>query len=265
MPDLYLQALMHGEISEKRQIKPALKKAEKNRFEIEIEKEIEAHVNSLQFEDEGTTKNLLTSPEMKRARIREELREQSKLSELSHFIEDAMDLLIGERSNYLSEENSEIIKNDFKKINESLNTIDLSVLIDQNTQPMFSLSDSTIELIFKIALTKFDQTEYSDSLSLFILLTTLIPEEPNYWYKAGILAHKCTNYELANRLYAAAISLDDLFVAPRIFSIDCYLKQEMKLEAEAAYEKVLKISEIIEIDETWNELLSDYKNVFKKT
>ncbi|MBA2728077.1 MAG: hypothetical protein H0U49_07895, partial [Parachlamydiaceae bacterium] len=93
MPDLYMQALMQGK-SIKKNTESAISN-EKNRFELQTEKEIETFAASLSF-DEDPTQSHLTNPEMKRAKVIAELKEQAKLTELSSFVEDAFKILASE-------------------------------------------------------------------------------------------------------------------------------------------------------------------------
>jgi len=113
-----------------------------------------------------------------------------------------------------------------------------------------------IEAIFKIAIHKYSESLYADSLSLFVLLSTLIPENPDFWYRAGMMAQKEQNYELAVRLYQAAITIDSSLMAPWVFIIDCYLQLKLKSEAQKAYAQAIKMYTDNQADESWKKLLA---------
>lgn len=263
MPDLYLQALMQGQVLKKSAKAESL--AEKNRFQIETEKQIDAYIASLPEDEHEFSPNQLISPEIKRLRLKEELKEEAKLSELSQFVITAFQIIVTEGSSYLSAEESKTLMHDFEQGNEALENIDLSIPQNENFQTLLHLSDSTIESILKIAIAKFNDKQYSSSLSLFILLATLIPENPDYWHRAGVVAQTTENYALATRLYQAAIGIDNTMVSPHVFLVDCYLKQGMPEEADTIYKEAIKICEDTNVDPSWKVMLSQYQILLKKS
>lgn len=263
MPDLYLQALMQGEIL-KKSIGSAAKE-KKNRFERATDKAIDAYIEKLTFDESDPSVNKFSSPEMQRTQIGAELREQAKASELSQFIEQAFKISTSEGENYLGKEKYELMNEEFASGYDALLEIDLNTIPTENFQSLLHFNESTIDSIFEIAVAKFNELQYPDSLALFILLTTLNSENPDFWHRAGILAQKCENYELAARLYKAAMAIDPSLLGPWVFSIDCYLKQEMKSEALAVYTEAIKIGNASEIDNEWKEMLSAYTTIFNKS
>lgn len=263
MPDLYLQALMQGEIL-KKSVASAVKE-KKNRFELETDKAIDAHLATLAFDQQDPSFDKFTTPEMKKARIRAELREQAKISELSQFIEQAFNILTSQGEKYLAKEKFELLNEDFAAGHEALEKIDLNIIPSENFQSLLHFSELTINSIFEMAVAKFNELQYPDSLALFILLNTLNPENADFWLRAGILAQKCENYELAIRLYSAAEAIDPSLLGPWVFSIDCYLKQDLKPEAQTAYAEAMKIGEASPIDDEWKEMLSAYNLIIKES
>lgn len=257
--DIYLQELMNGRIQQKDNVTKNSNKRTKNRFEIEIDKEIEAHISSLSFDEDPNTIQLI-SKEMRHARIRAELREQARLPELSKHLDSAFKILNGDAQKYLFEEEAHALNKDLKEAENALDKIDLNST-STNYKSFLDLKDSTIDSIFKIAVEKFNRLEYSESLSLFVLLATLIPENSDYWFRSGILASKCQNYELALRFYTAARSLDNTLIEPLVFSIECLIKQNMKEEAKHSISELENIIKDQSSGATkdWNEILSYYK------
>jgi tetratricopeptide (TPR) repeat protein len=261
MTDLYLQAMMQGETL-KKSISNVSNSDNKNRFDKELEKEIDAYIASLPEEETNSELNKLTSPAMKRARIKTELIEQAKLSELSEYIDSAFKILKNEAKNYLDKENLETLNQDFANGSEILEEIDLNFPQTENFKSLLQFSDSTIESIVQIGLAKYRESQFIQGLSLFILLATLIPENPNFWHRAGIFAHKCENYELATKFYSAAASLDPFLIAPWAFMVDCYLKREMKPEAKVANEEAMNLYKASH-DESWKEFLLENELILK--
>lgn len=251
MPDLYLQDLLRDEVGKKQ---PEKKK--KDRFEIEIENQVEEYIKSISFDEEDPSKNLLMAPEVRRAKMKMELIQEAKCSKLSSYVESAIAILRSEGKNYLDEEKYMLMNKTFENAYIILNKIDLTPPFIDNFQTLLEFSDDTIESIFNIAVIKHRELKYEDSLSLFILLLTLIPENSDYWYRAGMVAYECKKYELALDFYSVVSSLDPLFIAPWIFSSECYLKLNSQVQAKSACEEAIKISAVSEIDDPWKEALS---------
>lgn len=237
-------------------------KEKKSRFDLETEKSIDAYIATLDF-DKDDPQNQFTTPELKREKMKTELQEQAKLSELSAFIETAFEILTSQEEKYLEAEQFEIMYADFDKGNDALEETKLNSP-HANFQAILHFSDSTIDSIFKIAVAKFIESQLSDSLSLFVLLATLVPENPDYWLRAGILAHRSENFELATRLYSTTTALDPTLVNPLLFSIDCYLKRGMKPDAIGAYTELMKLNDDSLIDDASKEMLSKYEIILKK-
>lgn len=264
MPDLYLQALMTGQIQKSSEGVTSSKKT-KNKFEVEAEKQIEAYIQTLSFDEGNPFQNQFLTSAMQRARIKEELKEQAKLSELSSFITTSFKILITEGKTYLESKHWESMYEDLVQADDALNKTELPSLSTKNFKMLLRFTDSTITSIFTIAVAKFDETQYSNSLALFILLATLVPENSDFWSRSGMLAHECQYYEMAIRFFTAAQALDDSLLIPCLFSIDCYLKLNMQQEAEAAYAKAIAISATSPIDPFLQETLDQLHLILKKS
>lgn len=264
MPDLHLQALIQGQIKNRSSEITHAKKA-KDKFEIETERQIEEYIKTLSFEEDDPSIIHVITPAMQRAKIKEELKEEVKLKELSSHIASAFKIITTEGHRYLDAAHIAALNDDFAQAENALDEMDLNSPPRENFQMAMHFTESTIESIFTIAIAKFDEAQYSSSLSLFILLSTLIPENADYWCRAGILALECQNYELAIRLFSATTALDPSLIVPWIFSADCYLKLNLPREAEAAYAEAIKISETSQIDPFLEETLSQLKSVLKQS
>ncbi len=257
MADLYLQAIMQGKIIKKNsEYYPSLP-LKKNRFEIEIEKEIESRLINLIDEDPSHHK--FNSPEIKKAKLKAQLLEDAKLSELSQFIDFAFNILATQSVKYLKQAQVEILMNDLALGDQILDEIDLNSVPSANFQTLLHFSDITVESMLKIAYAKFQELQLFDSLTLFVLLAILAPENSNYWLCAGILAQQSENYELANRLYHAAITTDPKLASAWFFSMECYLNRDMQLEAKTAYEELKRISDSFPLEEPLQEMLTEYE------
>lgn len=259
--DPYLSALMHGEVSSKKSIEKP--KQAKNRFEIQIEKEIDAYLDTLEDEEKDSLQNQLVPPAMKRARLRTKLREEAQLSELSGFITTAIKILTSKGKNYLDADQAELLQHDLDQAESYLDEIDLNLSTDKNLRELLHISDGTVESIFKIAQEYYNASSFPESLALFIFLATLIPENADYWYRSGILAQQRNHFDLAIRLHQAALTLDPSLIGPRIFSIDCYLNSGKQQEAEAVYKEAKSICETSPVEDFWKDLLSKQEAILK--
>lgn len=253
--------MMEGQILQKNVTKNALhpKTKSKDRFQIESDKQIELILKSLSFDDEDPSHNQYMTPEMKCAKKREELREEAGPSELANYVESSFRILSAEGRNYLTVEEYESMSQAFAHAHEILDEINLDVPFTENFQTILHFNNSIIEYIFKIAVEKYKELQYQDSLSIFILLFMLVPENPDYLYRAALVARECKKYELASRFFSATSSIDPLLIAPWIFSTECYLKQNLEAEAQASYAEAIKISETSQIDDEWKNALSSLK------
>lgn len=254
MRDLYLEAMLHGEIPTKRVAITSPKKVEKTRFEVAIDKNIEQILNCFTFDDGPPGQIQLISPQMKRKKAEDELRESFKNSELDEFIETAMTTLIDEGREYLESATYEEMVADFKAATAELNQLNLDEDLPDDLNKILHISAKTIEAIYKIALAKFEEEKYAPALALFVLLTLLQPEDFDYWYRTGIIAQLCQNYKWAVNAYENAAICHPESIGARLFATECHLALNQRPEAEAEYAEAKKISETISLEENWREI-----------
>jgi tetratricopeptide (TPR) repeat protein len=153
---------------------------------------------------------------------------------------------------------------DFIKGSEILADFDFKTPVNEGFQTLLEFSDSTIQSILTVTKAKYLEESYADSLALFVLLTALVPQDPTYWYRAGISAHRCQNYPLALKFYQEAIGLDPNLIGAWVFSVECYLKSDLRTEAEAAYLEAKRVGEMPEIDASWKEMLDQMQMLLKR-
>lgn len=259
MPDPYLYAMMHGR---KSAVPPA---KIKDSFELEIEKNINEYIESLHI-DEEYAQNLYVTPEMKKAQIRTEIETSMKVSELENYIAEAFKILIVEGRDYLENE-------PFLEMEEQIKSIGAKLDADQSSTETFQsslkISNSVMTSILRIAVAKYEATDYPKSLSILILLSVLNSRNPDYWYRLGVVAQKCENYELALQALNNALDLrPDLFEA-YLFASECYLFMNQTESAKIYFEKgkELVLANLYEEDaheEMWGELISELEMVLYK-
>lgn len=261
MRDPYLEAMMRGEVAA-RGTTPVPKKGEKNRFEIAIDKNIDQILNYFSF-DGAPGRIELNSPLMKRKKAEAELREAFKNSQLDPFIETAVPTLIDEGKQYLESAVYQEMVADITDATERLDQLDLEETPD-DLNAILNFSAETIAAIFKIALAKFEEERYFTSLALFVLLTLLQLEDYDYWYRTGIIAQLCQNYNLAIQAYRNATACYPKSIGARLFAAECYLALNQQQEAVLEYEEAKKISEIMALEENWREILNSIGTTLRK-
>lgn len=230
MTDLYLQAMMHG-------ILPGKTKNATDAWDLELGRMIDEELKNEPIDPNQDPFDTLQS---KKAKLKLEYEEALKFSELSKHIERALSIL--------SEESA---------LMTALSKLQHSDALDetQDFQDILKIDNKTLDSIAQIGQESFSQGLIADSLALFTLLTTLSPENAEYWYRAGISAEAQEHYDLAIKLYQSTITLNPDLIGPKIFLIDCYLEGKKLNEAENAYNLAKTQSESEGIDSAWGELL----------
>lgn len=250
----FYQSMMHGEVPSNQ--KGKLKKKEGNgNSEDVIDKEIDAYVDAMEIEEEDQSHPALQSQQMKRAAIKQEIREAIKLSGLNEQIILAITILNSEGIKYLSGEANQVLQEDLVEAATRLAHVGVEEAANINLQTLAHISDESIQSIVRLALAKFTEGRYNDCLALFSLLTLLNPAYWEYWFRLGIVAQKCENDELASRAFAATLELNPNNIGARIFAAQCFIKRKMIDEAKAEIDAAKKLSEEEGVDQMWRDLL----------
>lgn len=260
MDPLYLQAMMHGEHVTKRST-PLKNLQEKDRFEIALEKQIDDYVDAMEFEEDPNHKNLL-SPTQRREKVKMEMKTAAKMQELLNHLNAAIKLILSKESTNLPSEMSDKLIADFTAALAKIKNTNPNEP-DANLYTIIEISKESLEAIAVVAINKFSQGLYSDCLSLFTLLSVLIPGYAEYWFRLGIAAHKLNNIELAQKAYETASQLDSKLIGAKLFNAECYLQRHLAPEAEA---ELTAAKEIVgqyknDIDKIWLDLLPKIENL----
>lgn len=254
MYDPYLDALMHGEIIPSKKV-AAIPKQEKSKFDLSIENHINKYIDSLNLEIEYG-RNPLTSPAMKRAQLREELKAALKMPEFEKFLSEAFNALLTNHHHYLQPEICNQMGQEFHGIEEEIEKIDFNEPPDENYQTLFKISDAVMDGILTIAKAKYNEQEYALSLAIFTLLTSLNAGNYDYWYRLGITAQKCENYPLALKAYDIALEMSPDLIGALLFSCECHIRLDQKDAAKQRFIKAKEIASNQELDEMWKSLMS---------
>lgn len=229
MRDPYLEAMLKGE---------GPKKGAKDRFEIALDKSINEYLDTFSFDEEP---GQLISPLAKRKKIGEELKESLTHSELNDYLITAVQVIKRDGKQYVEKEIYSKLLEEFTNANQILNTMGLEQTLTEDFSQILHLSSETITSLFNIAVAKFKEESFYDSLAIFVLLTVLQPDEFDFWYRTAIAAQACENYSLALDYYSIALILNPELIEARLFSVECYLKQGRASEAKQEYNEVEKL------------------------
>lgn len=239
------------------------KNAKKNKskhLDEKLEKEIDAYIDSLEIEENP---NDLLGPKAKREKIRHEIKESVRPAELSHLLESAMEILISEGDRYLSLHENEKLLLDFTNATQYFTAIQPTDSQDKPLQEIIQISNDSMQSIVSIALAKYNETHYADSLALFSLLSILNPANQEYWFRLGIAAQECESYPLAIRAYNAALQLDSQMIGPRLFSAECLIALKHFDEAKQQINTAKKIAKETKVDHMWLEMIPSIERMIK--
>ena len=215
MVDPYIHELMH-KVSAPSKLNPmSLSDPLNQAFESAIMAEVEA------IRKEQKDSGLLTE-EAALKKIEEEVRKSADLSEFLEHIHHGVKIIrSGER--YLEKEAFNRLSLSLEEIDRKIRQLDLKNITDESLKNALSIPEGSAESLLKIGVDKFSEGLLKECFDVFSFLTLVCPDEPEYWYRMGLVALKDEQYELAIRSFHVASELDKGFLEPHIFSTECYL------------------------------------------
>ncbi len=230
--------------------KPATKEIEKDRFEKAVDKNIQEILKLQSFDDpHGPT--LLTSPEVKRKKAELQLLESVQNNSFNPLIITALGLLVTEGKQYLNNEDFEAMVQNLQQVMEKIDQLDLNLPLEKNLSGIIGISAETLKAALNIAIKKYQEKQYPGALALFSLLAVLDSNDDDYWFRTGICAQECKNFDLAIKAYNTAAIINPELVGARLFCAQCHLELNQKGEAEAEYNYAKIISEKTPLEGEW--------------
>lgn len=233
----------------------------KSDLDKKIDREIEAYLDF--FSKDMPVQNSLISPTMQRNKLKCEIEEEMKLRDYTPYIEGAFKCLLFESKKYLDEDHFNHLQASILRLPSIIEKLDLSKERKGNFLEDLMISEDTLASINLIATNKFNENNFADSLSLFILLSMIVPSIEDYWFRAGIAAHQCENFNLAVKLYASANEVNPNLIGARLFASECYFRNGAKEEAKLEFEEARKIKESNGLDSDWSELFNELDKLLK--
>ncbi|MBA2368190.1 MAG: tetratricopeptide repeat protein [Candidatus Protochlamydia sp.] len=224
-------------------------------FEKEYNKIIDTYIESEGLDDNPP--NPFIPPQLRHSKLREEIKSQAQSKELSDYLNLALETLKTDGVCYVHNVDYESMMNQFSEANENLNKVDINHPLEQNYRHILHFSDSTMQSIFKIAQAEYSNNKFEESLSIFAFLSFLEPEDPDYWYRFGVLAHQLKRYEAALTSFTNSLSLDANFLEARIYTAYCHLKLGQLGEAKDDLDKIHELADSSTIDPIWSKMISE--------
>ncbi len=214
-------------------------------FDLALDKIIKDQVNALMEKD---TENKLLSPELRRTKIEQEVRNEIGSNNSSDQVLLAVKILLDEGS----------LREELVQMGSKLNA--LREFDADNLQEALKLPDECGQSILKVAIDKYNQGLLDDSLALFHFLTIVNPKEADYWYRYGLIAEKCEKYPLALIALNTTTALAPDFIGGHIYLANCHMKMNAYEEAKAELASAKKIMLSSPVDEEWKEHINQMED-----
>jgi tetratricopeptide (TPR) repeat protein len=254
-PQLY--DLMHGISIDSN--KTVLPKKPKDRFEkacdASIKKEVDLRLSLLD------QRNQLVPLNTRHAKVEQEIRETIDCTPLSQQVTTAVTLLRDEGQIYLKKEDYEALMLDIRNLGFKMDSLDLDHLDAKQLKSAFTISAANLAALQQIGITKFSEKYFLESLAIFTFLTVLEPEQANYWYRLGLVAQKCEQYELALRAHAVVSELAPDFIGTRIFASQCYIEIQQLDQALIELNAAKNISKTVTVEAEWHKRIVDIEKL----
>lgn len=255
MADPFLFELMHRVVAPIK-LKPHTLSGPLNEaFENAIKAEVEAIRN--EQKDSG-----LLSEEAALKKIEAEVRKEADLTEFGDHIEKGIYIIRNEGQKYLEKEEFDQLNVAIDEISRKIQALDLKNFTEESLQNALSISDLAAGSILKIAVDKFSQGLYQNALNIFSFLTLVCPDEPEYWYRMGLVAHKDGQHELAVKAFQAASNLDKDFLEPHIFAAESHIDLKEYEEAQQELNEAKNCQALLK-DQSWDEGISILENLIE--
>ncbi|MBA3238364.1 MAG: hypothetical protein H0T62_08490 [Parachlamydiaceae bacterium] len=239
------------------------KTKEREHFDREYEKLIDKFIVSAGLGD-NCPPNLLIPPHLQHDKLRNEIKSQVESEELSRYLKIAIDSLIKDGSHCTELTEYEDMQVQFFEAIGYLNELDVTKPMEENLQKILHISDSVMATAIKIAQYEYEENRLEESLSIFAFLSLLNPEDPDYWYRLGIVTYQLQHFELALRAFTNATSLDISFIETRIYSAECYTRLNRLNEAKEELDKIHDLFDKSSIDPVLSEMIANIEEDINK-
>ena len=267
MVDPSLFDMMHGAAPTKSKKNnnpaPSTSAKELSKDELAFEEAIKREVDRI-LANEDPTANKLISPEVRRAKIEQEVRAAADSSKLEKYMTNAFKIMRVEGLTYLEKNEHETLQQNLDKFSERLRNLDPSELTSENLKAAMAIPLENQKSILKIAIAKFNEGLLEDSLAMFTFLTTVDEEEPDYWYRLGLVAHMGGNYDLALEAFTTTSQLAPSFIGAHIYLAECYCNNRKRGDATTELQKAKDLFNANKALEEWQGNIQEVESMLAK-
>ncbi|MBA2727020.1 MAG: hypothetical protein H0U49_02465 [Parachlamydiaceae bacterium] len=261
MIDPALFDMMHGiTTAAKKKVLPMVNTNTNDPFGSVIEKSIQEEVDLMLANEDPNQKKFL-SVQARRTKLEDELRESLDLSEFGKHVTIATNIIKNEGDQYLEKQEFDLLIEGLNNLQKQMSKLDPNNLNDDAIKEALTLTPTNLASIQKIGIAKFSDGHMPESLSIFALLSALDSQEPDYWYRLGLVAQKCEQYDLALRAFALTSLFAPEFIGAHIFAAECYLNLEKYEDALAEVNEIKKILETTKVNDEWQARLIDIEKL----
>lgn len=252
--DPLFEAQLKGEFN---QIKK--KAIELDPFEKILNDHIENYLNSLPHEEVNPAELQFNSPRIKHLKIKQELINDSKITDIDQQIKIAIDVINSEGAALLEKEEYEQLISDLTKAEMFVQN---PQLIAENTiQNLIGIDEKSMRALWKMALILFDKQSFENSTGLSTLLAVLSPVNGDYWYRTALAAQQANQMEYALQAYETAYALSPELIGAKIFTVNCLISLKRKTEAKDAFKEASELVKENELNEQWEEILTGLESL----
>ncbi|MBA2369389.1 MAG: hypothetical protein H0V82_10265 [Candidatus Protochlamydia sp.] len=174
-------------------------------------------------------------------------------------IQQAIEIIESESIDLEADQLQEL-RDDLIRAKKCLDELDISGALVGEVKDLLKIRTKSINSIFSLAVKKFEKEESEASMCLFLFLSKLDSEDPEYLYRAGIAAQICGKLELALKIYAETLNISSDLIGPKIFSIECQFDLGFKESALKMHEDLKQELINLTIEEKWIPILEDIEN-----
>jgi len=224
---------------------------DKNRFEVALDETLKAYATNLMSEEDPNQIHL-TPQRIRQAQLVKDLKESIDLNEFGDFLKIAVTIFREEGQSYLNQNDYNILIKELEKLRYQLETLDLSHLEEESFKNSIKVPAETRDFMLKIGIAKFSEELYPACLSIFSFLSAVETDEPDYWYRLGLVSQQCERYDLALRSFQAAAELAPDFIGTKIFMAQCYLNMGDRENALGVMEEVKDMLFKTDDSERWS-------------
>ncbi len=232
----------------------------KDRFQLAEEKLLDSIIEKESLLGDPS-KNQLVPPSLRKDKLKKDLHDSLESLDLDLDLSPALKILKEEGASYLDSEIYKVMVDQLEDIPKYLEQMDLLQPPKENLYTNLHISESTLQAINSVGVSKYDEGKFDSSLSIFCLLSTLDHENEVWLYRLGISAAQMEKWDQALKAFTYSLYLNPSLIGARIFSAECYIRLGKAVEAKEEINEAKRLIELSSSDTIWLEVLTSIENL----